>query len=110
MDRRMFVALADFVLQQAEIQSLNTKMFLAEAENSRMIADLRERMATMPDDEVRELRNEINAACRESNTAMAVMTRELKDAIARAESDREKMEAAVVQLKRSLGGGADPAV
>jgi len=102
-DFRTFVALAEYVFRLEEFQLAMTKMFLARLEAIESRADYRERLARLPDcEELAQLRNQIDKL----TATDAKLTLALHDALARKESDQEKLQAIIANMRRISEGTA----
>ena len=102
-DARFIVALAEFALQQAEMQSMTIKMVLQRFDNVERLQHLRDRMANLPDLEgLQQLRAEMQEFERAQLASTATLSAGLLDALAQGESQRDQVAAALASLRASL--------
>lgn len=95
-----FLAFADFVLKQAEIQASTTKLVLSRIDNLNKAMRLRDQIAQMADPRIaRKLRNQLDQFEGEIASKRDPLALKLKENLASSESQRARLEAILKRLK-----------
>jgi hypothetical protein len=102
-DLKAFVSLAGFILDVAEVQLASLKLFSTELEIIESLIGLRAQLNQMGDNEQTvEARTRLEVLERDAAARLAPYRRLLNDAVARSESNHEKIEAVLATLKAGL--------
>ena len=102
-DAQFYTSLAEFILKQAEMQAVTTKLFLQRLDNLESRFDLHRNLTALADgDEKREIAALLDSIEKEAATQRELLRAPIFSAIARMESDHEKIEAVIATLKSSL--------
>ena len=100
-ERRFQIWLAEFVLQQAAMQSMFSRMVLVRFQNLEAARRLRAQLDRSPDSaEKTSIFEQLSAL--EASIDSTAETQALTALLARQESDHEKIEAALAALRASL--------
>jgi hypothetical protein len=100
-DRLFHIAMVEFVLKQAEMQSAFTKLVVVRLQNLENRLRMRARLEQLQDSEEKSaIADDLSTLERSTDSSAETMV--LKDFLARQESEHEKMGAVLKTLRASL--------